>query len=102
MAAILLKKLPNIGKAVVASNNGAFRQQSRKFNLHEHEAFAMLNENGISTPRFCVAKSPAEAEKVARELLTKNFLVKAQILSDGRGKGRFANGFEGGVHPATR
>lgn len=28
----------------------------------------------------------------------KEFVVKAQILAGGRGKGQFDNGFKGGVH----
>lgn len=31
-----------------------------------------------------------------------DFVVKAQILAGGRGKGVFTNGFEGGVHMALR
>ena len=29
-------------------------------------------------------------------------VVKAQVLAGGRGKGRFSNGFQGGVHMADR
>lgn len=47
--------------------------------------------------RFGVATSGAEAEKIARELNTKNLVLKAQVLAGGRGKGHFKNGLKGGV-----
>jgi succinyl-CoA synthetase beta subunit len=62
----------------------------------------LLNDNGITTPKFCVAKTPQEAEQCAKDLLTKNLMVKAQVLSGGRGLGRFENGFQGGVHAAIK
>jgi succinyl-CoA synthetase beta subunit len=30
-----------------------------------------------------------------------DYVVKAQVLSGGRGKGTFSNGFQGGVHTCT-
>jgi succinyl-CoA synthetase beta subunit len=27
-----------------------------------------------------------------------DFVIKAQVLAGGRGKGKFTNGFQGGVH----
>jgi len=35
---------------------------------------------------------------VAVDLRVKEYVVKAQILAGGRGKGHFDNGFKGGVH----
>lgn len=95
---IVLRKIPNIGRAAVA----AAHQQRRSLNLQEHVSHSLLNEHGIKTPRFGEAKTAAKAEKVARDLLTKNLVVKAQVMAGGRGLGRFLNGFKGGVHPATR
>jgi len=91
----LFKKSSNIGRAAVF-------QQQRYLNLQEHIAHTLLNENGIKTPAFGHAKSACDAESVARDLLTKNLIVKAQVLAGGRGLGQFGNGFKGGVHPATR
>jgi succinyl-CoA synthetase beta subunit len=50
-----------------------------------------------STFRFGVASSGAEAEKIAKDLQTKNLVLKAQVLAGGRGKGSFKNGLKGGV-----
>lgn len=77
-------------------------QQVRQFNLQEHYSQELLNEHGITTPKFAVAKCGKEAEIVARDLLTKNLVVKAQVLTGGRGLGTFNNGFQGGVHTAIR
>lgn len=47
--------------------------------------------------RFGVASSGAEAEQIAKDLNTKNLVLKAQVLAGGRGKGSFKNGLKGGV-----
>lgn len=72
----------------------------RCLNLQENISQSILNDYNIKTPRFGVAKCAPEAEKVARDLLTKNLVVKAQVLAGGRGLGTFKNGFKGGVHVA--
>jgi succinyl-CoA synthetase beta subunit len=51
----------------------------------------------ISFFRFGVAESAEEAERIAKELQTKNLVLKAQVLAGGRGKGAFKNGLKGGV-----
>ena len=65
------------------------RQQKRNLNVHEHVSYSLLNEAGIPTPRFGVAKTPEEAEKIASDLRTKDIVLKAQVLAGGRGKGHF-------------
>lgn len=77
-------------------------QQIRNLSLQENVSMAILNEHKITTPKFRVAKTPEEAEQGAKDLLTKNLMVKAQVLSGGRGLGKFENGFQGGVHAATK
>lgn len=47
--------------------------------------------------RFGVAKSGQQAEAIAKDLNTKNLVLKAQVLAGGRGKGHFKNGLKGGV-----
>lgn len=47
--------------------------------------------------RFGVASSAEEAERIAKDLNTKNLILKAQVLAGGRGKGSFKNGLKGGV-----
>jgi succinyl-CoA synthetase beta subunit len=67
-------------------------------NIHEYQAKELMQKFGVSTPRGAVASSPEEAETVARSLGTNSLVVKAQIHAGGRGKGKFTNGFQGGVH----
>ncbi|CRL05523.1 CLUMA_CG018140, isoform A [Clunio marinus] len=72
-------------------------QQKRQLNVQEHVSYTFLNEAGIATPKFGVASSADEAEKIAKDLNTKNLVLKAQVLAGGRGKGAFKNGLKGGV-----
>lgn len=95
---LIFRKSQHIGKLFTLT----CYHQHRQLSLQEHISYALLNEYGIKTPRFGEAKTAKEAEKVARDLLTKNLIVKAQVLSGGRGKGKFRNGITGGVHSATR
>lgn len=50
-------------------------------------------------PKFGVAKTPEEARKVAATVLqgSSDFVVKAQVLAGGRGRGTFDSGLKGGV-----
>jgi len=71
----------------------------RNLNVHEHISMELFNENGISTPKGIVATTPEEAEAAYKEMGNPDELViKAQVLSGGRGLGTFKNGFYGGVH----
>jgi succinyl-CoA synthetase beta subunit len=58
----------------------------------------LLNEYGIPTPKSIPAKSPQEAYDVAKAFGQDKLVIKAQVLAGGRGKGKFDNGFQGGVH----
>jgi len=66
-------------------------------NIHEYQAKELLQKFGVATPPGKAARTPEEAEQVARELGTDDLVVKAQIHAGGRGKGTFTNGFKGGV-----
>ncbi|KAJ3322008.1 hypothetical protein HDU76_013972 [Blyttiomyces sp. JEL0837] len=57
----------------------------------------LLNEYGVKVPRGGAAKTPAEAEAVAKSLGTDDLVIKAQVLAGGRGKGHFDSGLKGGV-----
>lgn len=85
-----LKCLPLLGQ-----------QQSRSLNVQEHVSYKLLNDAGIPTPKFGVAKSGAEAGEIAKKLATENMVIKAQVLAGGRGVGHFKNGFKGGVRPVS-
>jgi hypothetical protein len=65
-----------------------------------------MAKHGIAVPDGHVAKTPEEAEHIFTNKLSggssKDVVIKAQVLSGGRGLGTFKNGFKGGVHMVTR
>jgi succinyl-CoA synthetase beta subunit len=69
-------------------------------NIHEYQARELFNKFGVTTPPGNVARTPEEAELVAKSLGEKKCVIKAQIHAGGRGKGTFTSGFKGGVHLA--
>merc|ERR1712223_836896 len=71
--------------------------QKRNLSVHEHVSMALLQEAGVPVPKFGVAKSAAEARKIAEEIASNDLVVKAQVLAGGRGKGSFKGGYKGGV-----
>ena len=54
-------------------------------NLHEYQAKRLFAEHGVPIPDGKVARSPAEAREIARELGGR-VVVKAQVHTGGRGK----------------
>lgn len=96
----------------------SFAGQCRFLNLHEYQSKQILHENGIAVQRFKVVTNTQEIRRVlfpdendsqmpkqarwsgSSENIAqaKEFVIKAQILAGGRGKGMFKNsGVYGGV-----
>ncbi|KAF0026877.1 hypothetical protein F2P81_021614 [Scophthalmus maximus] len=73
------------------------QQQQRNLSLHEYMSIGLLKEAGISVPVGLVASSSEEAYAVAKQIGSKDLVVKAQVLAGGRGKGTFEGGLKGGV-----
>ena len=59
-------------------------------------------EAGVPTPKFGLAKTAAEARRIAEDIQTQDLVVKAQVLAGGRGKGHFTNYPKGGVQLVYR
>lgn len=57
----------------------------------------IITVNNLCASRFGVATTADQAEKIAKDLNTKNLVLKAQVLAGGRGRGAFKNGLKGGV-----
>jgi len=74
------------------------QQQIRNLNLLEYQAKGLLQEYGVTVQKFKMATNNAEAEKIAKDFPCDEYVIKAQVLAGGRGKGHFDNGFKGGVH----
>jgi len=75
----------------------ALASQQRNLSVHEHVSMSLLQEAGVPTPKFGLAKSAAEARKIAEDIATNDLVVKAQVLAGGRGRGHFVNYPKGGV-----
>ncbi|KAF2898944.1 hypothetical protein ILUMI_07228 [Ignelater luminosus] len=68
----------------------------RYLNLLEYQSKNLLKQNGVAIQDFCMVdeKGTNELENFKAD----EYVIKAQILAGGRGKGHFDNGFKGGVH----
>jgi succinyl-CoA synthetase beta subunit len=64
-------------------------------NIHEYQAKELMRSYGVAVPKGGVAYTPAEAEKVAKELGGPVWVVKSQIHAGGRGAGRFQDDPDG-------
>lgn len=70
----------------------------RHLNLLEYQSKGLLQDFDVTVQKFRVAATPQDAAKIPKEFPCKEYVIKAQVLAGGRGKGHFDNGFKGGVH----
>jgi len=73
-------------------------QPRRNLNLLEYQAKGLLQEYDVTVQKFRVASNADEAVQIPQDFPCKEYVIKAQVLAGGRGKGHFDNGFKGGVH----
>lgn len=69
----------------------------RFLNLQEYQSKQLMSENGIHVQKFRVAENLAQANEISKSLIVDEYVIKAQILAGGRGKGTFTSGLQGGV-----
>lgn len=88
----------------------------RTMMLQEHHGMTLLTNNGIAVPPYGLAHTPDEAYQQAKHIGLyilkyffkmneffvccvegQDYVIKAQVLAGGRGKGKFTSGLEGGV-----
>ncbi|KAF9993449.1 Succinate--CoA ligase [ADP-forming] subunit beta, mitochondrial, partial [Entomortierella chlamydospora] len=93
----MFRSLRSASAIAKAMPRPAAQQQKRFLSIHEYMSMELLNKQGIKTPRGGVAKTGAEAYKIAESLGTEDMVIKAQVLAGGRGKGTFDSGLKGGV-----
>ncbi|KAH9996599.1 succinyl-CoA synthetase beta chain, SSC-beta [Russula vinacea] len=87
-----LRKAGSFARAVSAG-------QRRYLSIHEYQSVNLLNSYGVPTPKGIAAKSSKEAIDAFNKVSGENgAVIKAQVLAGGRGKGKFSNGLQGGVH----
>lgn len=93
-----------LGRRLLARHKAAgdFVQlvNKRFLNVHENVSMRLLRDGGVQVPNFGVVKSTEEVASVMKNLKSKDYVVKAQVLAGGRGKGHFTNGLKGGVRMA--
>jgi succinyl-CoA synthetase beta subunit len=78
--------------------NSNLRQPKRDLNLLEYQAKGLLQEYDVTVQKFRVASNATEATKIPQEFPCKEYVIKAQVLAGGRGKGTFDNGFKVCLH----
>ncbi|KRZ76020.1 putative succinyl-CoA ligase [GDP-forming] subunit beta, mitochondrial, partial [Trichinella papuae] len=69
----------------------------RALHLQEYHSKQLLDNFGLTVQKFIVVEAAEEAAVRLHKFVANEYVVKAQILAGGRGKGRFDNGLEGGV-----
>ncbi|GMR29843.1 hypothetical protein PMAYCL1PPCAC_00038, partial [Pristionchus mayeri] len=82
---------------LLRASNKLAAAASRNLMLQEHHGIALLKKSGIKVPEFVVARTAEEARNGAKAIGGKDYVIKAQVLAGGRGKGRFDSGLQGGV-----
>lgn len=65
--------------------------------MQEYQSKGIMRDHDIEVQHFEVVESAEEAKSVPSRLNASEYVIKAQILAGGRGKGVFSNGFKGGV-----
>lgn len=68
---------------------------SRQLNLLEYQSKNLLRKHGVAIQDFCMVDK--NGDSALREFNAPEYVIKAQILAGGRGKGHFSNGYKGGV-----
>jgi succinyl-CoA synthetase beta subunit len=84
---------------VFALLNPADQYQYRSgFGKLAFDNFNIVQDYGVTVQKFRMATNEAEAARIPAEFPCSEYVIKAQVLAGGRGKGHFDNGFKGGVH----
>ncbi|XP_001608018.1 succinate--CoA ligase [GDP-forming] subunit beta, mitochondrial [Nasonia vitripennis] len=69
----------------------------RRLNLLEYQSKELLRDSGVSVQNFAIVDDLQKTPNALETLHAEEYVVKAQVLAGGRGKGWFDNGFKGGV-----
>lgn len=78
--------------------NNFFKVSKRFLNLQEYQCKKLMADFDVNVQRFMMVRKPSDIEVVRSQFKVREFVIKAQILAGGRGKGVFRDGFKGGVH----
>ena len=70
------------------------QQPKRDLNLLEYQSKGLLQNYDVTVQKFRVATNAEEAKLIPQDFPCKEYVIKAQVLAGGRGKGHFDNGFK--------
>lgn len=70
---------------------------TRNLNLQEYHSKDLLRKHQVSIQDFRILDTSLDPKPISG-FKAAEYVIKAQILAGGRGKGHFDNGFKGGVH----
>lgn len=70
---------------------------TRNLNLQEYHSKDLLRKYQVTVQDFRILDTSLDTKPLS-DFKADEYVVKAQILAGGRGKGHFDNGFKGGVH----
>ncbi|ENN74331.1 succinate--CoA ligase [GDP-forming] subunit beta, mitochondrial [Dendroctonus ponderosae] len=79
-----------------SSKQDLYKVPVRYLNLLEYQSKNLLRKSNVAIQDFCMIDE--NGEQGLDKFNAKEYVIKAQILAGGRGKGHFDNGFKGGVH----
>lgn len=87
-------------KSVPASVAAPVIGATRQLNVHEYVSMDVMRDHKIVVPKGGMADSTAAAEALYNDVIGKgnDCVIKAMVLTGGRGLGHFDNGLQGGVH----
>lgn len=72
--------------------------QVRNLNLLECQSKVLLQNYGVNVQKFMIIENLEQANDLDSKFKVDEYVIKAQVLAGGRGKGHFDNGFKKGVH----
>ncbi|XP_066158377.1 succinate--CoA ligase [GDP-forming] subunit beta, mitochondrial [Euwallacea fornicatus] len=84
----------------VSGKQEVYKVPVRYLNLLEYQSKNLLRRSNVAIQDFCMIDE--EGEHGFDKFNAKEYVIKAQILAGGRGKGHFDTGFKGGVHITNR
>ncbi|OQR68042.1 succinyl-CoA ligase-like [Tropilaelaps mercedesae] len=90
-------RVPSLLQTAALASKVARATSVRLLNLHEYQSKQLMADGGVTVQRFKVADTIAQARDIAQSTKYEEFVVKAQVLAGGRGKGTFNSGLHGGV-----
>ena len=70
-------------------------QPQRDLNLLEYQAKGLLQKYNVTVQDFRMAETEAEAKQICSAFPCKEYVIKAQVLAGGRGKGHLIMDLKG-------